>query len=324
MTPDSLSQSPTDSARPPAIRARALRKVYDGDGSGGGTEALKAIDLDIPMGSIFGLLGPNGAGKSTFINILAGLVRKTSGSVEIWGHDIDKARRSASNSIGIVPQELVIDPFFTPRESLEIQAGYYGVPKAKRRTDDILEAMGLADKAEAYTRRLSGGMRRRLMVAKAMVHAPPILVLDEPTAGVDVELRAQLWRYVRQLNDNGTTVLLTTHYLEEAEETCDRVAIIAQGEVVACDETETLLRRLDHKEFALVLVDDISEVPPALVRFGAALEGSRRLVLRYRPSETHVAEILAAVDDAGLAVADISTHEPDLEDLFLELTGGSG
>jgi ABC-2 type transport system ATP-binding protein len=324
MTPDSQAQSPTDSARPPAIRARALRKTYGGDGSGGGTEALKAIDLDIPMGSIFGLLGPNGAGKSTFINILADLVRKTSGTVEIWGHDIDKARRSASNSIGIVPQELVIDPFFTPRESLENQAGYYGVPKAKRRTDEILEAMGLADKAEAYVRRLSGGMRRRLMVAKAMVHAPPILVLDEPTAGVDVELRAQLWRYVRQLNDNGTTVLLTTHYLEEAEETCDRVAIIAQGEVVACDSTEALLRRLDHKEFALVLVDDISEVPPALVRFGAALEGSRRLVLRYRPSETHVAEILAAVDSAGLAVADISTHEPDLEDLFLELTGGSG
>ena len=315
MTPDSLSERPTDSARPPAIRAQALRKIY----GGGGTEALKGIDLDIPAGSIFGLLGPNGAGKSTFINILAGLVRKTSGTVEIWGHDIDAARRSASASIGIVPQELVIDPFFTPRESLENQAGYYGVRKAARRTDEILEAMGLADKADAYTRRLSGGMRRRLMVAKAMVHAPPILVLDEPTAGVDVELRAQLWRYVRRLNDNGTTILLTTHYLEEA---CDRVAIIAQGEVVAYDKTETLLRRLDHKEFALVLAEDVAEVPPALVRFGAALEGSRRLVLRYRPSETRVAEILAAVDDAGLAVADISTHEPDLEDLFLELTGG--
>jgi ABC-2 type transport system ATP-binding protein len=296
-----------------------LRKTY-----GAGVEALKGVDLDIPAGSIFGLLGPNGAGKSTFINILAGLVRKSSGSVEIWGHDIDKARRSASASIGIVPQELVIDPFFTPRESLENQAGYYAVPKAKRRTDEILEAMGLADKAEAYTRRLSGGMRRRLMVAKAMVHSPPILVLDEPTAGVDVELRAQLWRYVRQLNDNGTTVLLTTHYLEEAEETCDRIAIIAHGEVVACDETEALLNRLDHKEFALVLTEDVAEVPPALAAFGAELEGARRLVLRYRPSETRVAEILAAVDGAGLAVADLSTHEPDLEDLFLELTGGSG
>ena len=319
MVSNCLPKSPTESVRAPAICARALRKVY-----GAGVEALKGIDLDIPAGSIFGLLGPNGAGKSTFIDILAGLVRKTSGQIEIWGHDIDTARRSASNSIGIVPQELVIDPFFTPRESLENQAGYYGVPKAERRTDEILEAMGLADKAEAYTRRLSGGMRRRLMVAKAMVHAPPILVLDEPTAGVDVELRAQLWRYMRRLNDNGTTVLLTTHYLEEAEETCDRIAIIAGGEVVACDETEALLNRLDYKEFALVLAEDVQEVPPALTTFGATLEGNRRLMLHYRPSETRVTEILAAVDNAGLIVADISTHEPDLEDLFLELTAGAG
>ncbi len=319
MVSNCLPKSPTESVRAPAICARALRKVY-----GAGVEALKGIDLDIPAGSIFGLLGPNGAGKSTFIDILAGLVRKTSGQIEIWGHDIDTARRSASNSIGIVSQELVIDPFFTPRESLENQAGYYGVPKAERRTDEILEAMGLADKAEAYTRRLSGGMRRRLMVAKAMVHAPPILVLDEPTAGVDVELRAQLWRYMRRLNDNGTTVLLTTHYLEEAEETCDRIAIIARGEVVACDKTEALLNRLGHKEFALVLAEDVQEVPPALAAFGAALEGNRRLTLRYQPSETRVTEILAAVDNAGLIVADISTHEPDLEDLFLELTAGAG
>ena len=307
-----------ETASPPAIRARGLRKLYRGPPP---VEALASLDLDIPAGSIFGLLGPNGAGKSTFINILAGLVRKTAGTVEIWGHDIDRERRAASSNIGIVPQELVIDPFFTPRETLEIQAGYYGVPRAARRTAEILEALGLADKAEAYTRRLSGGMRRRLMVTKAMVHQPPVLVLDEPTAGVDIELRARLWRYVRALNARGTTVVLTTHYLEEAEETCDRIAIINHGEVVACDATEVLLRRLDHKEFALILTDDLDAVPPGLAAFGATLEGSRRLVMRYRPSETRVGEILAAVDRAGLGIADLSTHEPDLEDLFLELTG---
>ncbi len=304
-----------------AIRARALRKVYRGRPP---VDALKGIDLDIPQGSIFGLLGPNGAGKSTFINILANLVHKTSGTVEIWGHDIDRERRAASACIGIVPQELVIDPFFTPRESVELQAGYYGVPAAERRTDAILAALGLTDKADAYMRRLSGGMRRRLMVAKAMVHEPSVLVLDEPTAGVDVELRAQLWQHVRALNRAGTTVLLTTHYLEEAEEMCDRIAIINHGRVVACDRTEALVRRLDRKELVLIFADDLAAVPPALERFGAALAGPRRLVLHYRPSETRVADILAAVDQAGLQVADLSTREPDLEDLVVELTRGGG
>ncbi|HEX9810052.1 MAG TPA: ABC transporter ATP-binding protein [Alphaproteobacteria bacterium] len=300
-----------------AVRARGVRKVYRGRTP---VVALKGLDLDLPRGSIFGLLGPNGAGKSTFINILAGLVLKTEGTVEIWGHDIDRERRAASAAIGIVPQELVIDPFFTPRETLEIQAGYYGVPRAERRTEAILAVLGLTDHAEAYVRRLSGGMRRRLMVAKAMVHDPPVLVLDEPTAGVDVELRAQLWDHVRELNAAGTTVLLTTHYLEEAEEMCDRIAIINHGEVVACDRTEALVHRLDRKELILVMAEDLEAVPAALGRFGAELAGPRRLVLHYRPSETRIAEVLDAVERSDLEVADLTTREPDLEDLFLSLT----
>ena len=307
-----------DSADPAcAIRARSLRKTYGGEPP---KEALKGIDLDVPRGSIFGLLGPNGAGKSTFINILAGLVNKTSGDVEIWGHDIDTMRRAASSAIGIVPQELVIDPFFTPRETLEIQAGFYGVTKARRRTGEILDALDLTEHADAYTRRLSGGMRRRLMVAKAMVHGPDVLILDEPTAGVDVELRTRLWQHVRALNKAGTTVVLTTHYLEEAEEMCDRIAIVNHGEVVACDATESLLSRLDHKELALIVAHDLDAVPVELKSFGAELSSPRRLVVRYRPSKTRIAEILAAVDQAGLDVADLSTHEPDLEDLFLDIT----
>ena len=316
----------TTPARPagpagPAIQIRGLTKIYRGRQP---VTALEGIDLDVERGSIFGLLGPNGAGKSTLINILAGLVRKTAGQVSIWGHDIDRARRQASAAIGIVPQELLIDPFFSAREALEIQAGYYGVPRAERRTAAILAALGLGDKADTYARRLSGGMRRRLMVAKAMVHSPPVLVLDEPTAGVDVELRAQLWALVRQLNRAGTTVLLTTHYLEEAEQMCDRVAIIDHGRVVACDHTAVLVSRLDRKELALTLSQDLVALPAALAGLDAELQSPRRLVVRYRPSETQVATILAAIDRAGLTVADLTTAEPDLEDLFLELTRRPG
>ena len=303
-----------------AIRTRNLRKTYSA-GREDLVEALKGIDLDIPRGSIFGLLGPNGAGKSTFINILAGLVIKTSGSVDIWGNDIVTARRQASSAIGIVPQEITVDPFFTPRETLELQAGYYGVPASERHTSEILVALGLADKAEAYTRRLSGGMRRRLMVAKALVHRPPILVLDEPTAGVDVELRTQLWEYVRRLNDSGTTVLLTTHYLEEAEKMCDRIAIIDNGDVVACDETTTLVQKLDRKEISITVLETIDTVPNSLKRLGAQLESSRTLVIKYRPSELEIAQVLHAIELAGLSVADLSVNEPALEDLFLEITG---
>ncbi len=302
-----------------AVVVRRLSKTYRSKGAAA-KQALIDIDLSIPRGSLFGLLGPNGAGKSTLINILAQLVIKTSGTATIWGIDIDRQPRAAASAIGVVPQELNIDPFFTPRELLELQAGLYGVPKAERRTMEILRALHLGDKAEAYARTLSGGMRRRLMVAKALVHTPPVLVLDEPTAGVDVELRQQLWSYVRALNAAGTTVLLTTHYLEEAEELCDRIAIINHGRVIACEPTSVLLRRLDRKELVFIVGEDLAGVPSPLARFDAQLQGPRRLVLRYQPSRTRIGEILTAVQSAGLTVVDMTTLEADLEDIFLQLT----
>jgi ABC-type multidrug transport system, ATPase component len=298
-----------------AVEAEGVRKVYSG-----GKVALDGISLSIPRGSFFGLLGPNGAGKSTFINILAGLVLKTGGRARVWGHDIDHAPRAAKAAIGVVPQELNLDPFFTPRELLEVQAGMYGVPKAERRTDEILEAVGLADKSDSYARTLSGGMRRRLLVAKAMVHSPPVLVLDEPTAGVDIELRQSLWAYVKQLNAAGTTIVLTTHYLEEAEELCDRIAIVAQGRLVACDSTRNLLGRLDSKAVVVTLVETPDRLPDALAPFSPDLRPDGRLAIRYKPSEMPMARILDAVRDAGLAIADLSTEETDLEDIFLQLT----
>jgi len=317
-------QTQTASALPDAaIAIRGLDKVYGRDGRGGGKHALKAVDLEIPRGSLFGLLGPNGAGKSTLINIMAGLVIKTAGQVSIWGYDIDRQPRQARAAIGVVPQELNIDPFFTPRALLELQAGLYGVPPAERRTMEILGRLGLADKAEAYARTLSGGMRRRLMVAKAMVHDPPILVLDEPTAGVDVELRRQLWDQVRAMNRNGVTILLTTHYLEEAEELCDRIAIINHGRVIAIDTKDDMMRRLDNKELVLSLDRDLAALPPALAQFHAELTAPRRIVFRYRASESPVAGILRTVAALGLGVVDLSTTETDLEDIFLQLTRGS-
>ncbi len=325
--PDDTPQTapPASAAALPdyAVEVRGLDKRYAATGRGKSAHALIEIDLAIPRGSLFGLLGPNGAGKSTLINILAGLVNKTGGTAAIWGYDIDRQTRQSRAAIGVVPQELNIDPFFTPRELLELQAGLYGVPPRERRSDEILAALGLADKAEAYARTLSGGMRRRLMVAKAMVHNPPVLVLDEPTAGVDIELRQQLWGHVRALNRLGTTVLLTTHYLEEAEELCDRIAIINHGKVIACDTTEALLRRLDSKALTLVLGQDLDAVPDTLRRFHVELVDRRRLVFRYRPSEGPVPDFLAALNQLGLAIQDITTEETDLEDLFLQLTRGA-
>ena len=316
--PDSLAL-PVD-----AVAVKGLDKTYACAGKGAPKKALRQVDLAIPRGSLFGLLGPNGAGKSTLINILAQLVLKSGGEVTVWGFDLDRRPRDVASAIGVVPQELNIDPFFTPRELLELQAGLYGVPRAERRTLEILEALGLADEAEAYTRTLSGGMRRRLLVAKALVHSPPVLVLDEPTAGVDVELRRQLWDYVRELNARGVTVLLTTHYLEEAEQLCDHIAIINHGRVIACDTTAALLRRLDAKELSIIVDHDLSGVPAALRDFDAALKDARRLVVRYQPSRTRVAEILAAVHAAGLEIVDLSTLEADLEDIFLHLTRVDG
>ncbi len=303
-----------------AVSVRQLTKIYRAADKTPEKHALKAIDLDIPRGSLFGLLGPNGAGKSTLINMLAGLVTKTAGTATVWGHDIDREPRQARAAIGVVPQELNIDPFFTPRELLELQAGLYGVPKRERLTDRLLAMVGLTDKAGAYARSLSGGMRRRLMVAKAMVHSPPVLVLDEPTAGVDVELRQQLWDQVRALNAAGTTVLLTTHYLEEAEALCDSIAIINHGRVIVSEPTQSLLGRVDQKCLTVQLARPLDALPPALDDLGATLEAPDRLRLRYRPSERALGRVLALLQEARLEVADLSTHETDLEQVFLQLT----
>jgi len=303
-----------------AVEVEGLTKVYRRTRAAPEVRALGGVDLKIPRGAVYGLLGPNGAGKSTLINILAGLVLKSAGTARIWGHDIDRETRAARAAIGVVPQEINLDAFFTPFEIMELMAGLYGVPRAERRTMEILDALGLADKRNAYARSLSGGMRRRLLVAKALAHSPPVVVLDEPTAGVDVELRHQIWSYMSELNRRGTTILLTTHYLEEAEELCDTIAIIHRGRVVACAPTPELTGRLDRKELVLTLTRDIDSVPAQLVRYDPALTSPRRLVVRYRPSQVRMDEILAAVRDAGLTIADLSTEEADLEDIFLALT----
>src|SRR5512146_2255494 len=305
-----------------AIEARALVKTYPATKTTPEMQALKGVDLAIPRGSIFGLLGPNGAGKSTFINILSGLCRKTSGQVTIWGRDIDARPRDARAAIGVVPQEIAADPFFTPKESLEVAAGMYAVPPSERRTMELLTALGLADKAEAYVRQLSGGMKRRLMVAKAMVHHPPVLILDEPTAGVDVELRRQLWNYVVGLNQQGVTIVLTTHYLEEAQELCDQIAIINRGEVVACEPTATLLQRLDTRN-VVVTPDQPVSIAPDLAGFETKLRGGGAFQVTYRTGQSSVEQVLAAVRATGLHIKDIATEDPDLEDVFLSLTYGA-
>ena len=304
----------------PAIEIKNLRKTYAGGKKSPAKEALKGVDLTVPRGAFFGLLGPNGAGKSTMINIMAGLVIKTSGKVKICGHDIEKDMRNARTSIGVVPQELVLDTFFTVREALEFHAGYYGVPKAKRRTQEIIDTMGLSDKADINARRLSGGMRRRLLVAKALVHTPPVLILDEPTAGVDVELRTQLWDYVKSLNKAGTTVLLTTHYLEEAQELCDTIAVINHGEVVSCDSKANLLRTFDSKQLVITPVAPLVAVPATIQIFACEIDSENRLVISYKPSKNSIQDILDVVHSAGIMIADMTTREADLEDIFIHLT----
>ncbi|WP_315762178.1 ABC transporter ATP-binding protein [Sphingomonas sp. Y38-1Y] len=298
-----------------AISIRDLCKTYSG-----GKRALDGVSFDVPRGQVFGLLGPNGAGKSTLINILAGLVNKTSGSASIWGFDIDAHPRNAKASIGIVNQEITFDPFFTPLETLENQAGFYGVPRAKRRSMDLLRAMGLEDKAGAYSRTLSGGMKRRLMVAKAMVHSPPVIVLDEPTAGVDIELRRQLWDYVRGLNARGVTVVLTTHYLEEAEELCDRIAIINHGRVIANEPTRALIGMAQEKQVVVTLDRDIGEAPTNICFEKVEAVGERSLAITYRKDRANAGEVLAAVTRDGYGIVDVTTREADLEDVFLNLT----
>ena len=304
----------------PAIRIESLSKTY----AAGGVPAKQALDdvsLNIARGQIFGLLGPNGAGKSTLINILAGLVVKSGGKATVWGFDIDDHPRNAKRSIGIVPQEIIFDPFFTPREALEIQAGLYGIPKKERKTMELLGAMHLTDKADAYARTLSGGMKRRLLVAKAMVHSPPILVLDEPTAGVDIELRQQLWNYVKMLNGQGVTVVLTTHYLEEAEQLCDRIAIIHHGKVIANEPTRQLIAKAQDKSVIVTLDRDLAEVPTSACFENIGLVDERTLEITYRKDKVNAGEVLSALAANGLGIVDVRTRDPDLEDVFLSLVG---
>lgn len=301
-----------------AISIAQLSKTY-----AGGKRALDNVSFDVPRGSIFGLLGPNGAGKSTLINILAGLVNKSSGSASIWGFDIDADPRNAKFSIGIVPQEIVFDPFFTPFETLENQAGLYGVPRGQRISDELLAAVHLSDKRDAYARTLSGGMKRRLLVAKAMVHSPPIIVLDEPTAGVDIELRQQLWDYVQSLNARGVTVVLTTHYLEEAEELCDRIAIINHGQLIANKPTRELVDMAREKIVVVTLDADVAALPQHPAFDKVERMGDRGLTISYNKDRVNAGEVLAAVGAMGHGIVDVSTREADLEDVFLNLTRAS-
>ena len=326
LSPAPLAPGPERAAAPPefAVVLKGLTKIYGRRGKESELVALDALDLAIPRGSIFGLLGPNGAGKSTLINILAGLVLKTAGKVQIWGIDTDLAPRQSRAAIGIVPQEITLDFFFTPRELLEMQAGFYGVPKRERRTAAILEMVALSDKADAPARSLSGGMRRRLMVAKAMVHDPPVLVLDEPTAGVDVELRQQLWRMIQELQARGVTILLTTHYLEEAEQLCDRIAIINHGRLVACDTKAALLRQVDDKRMSSALVEPIEILPSALAAMGLTLAAPGRLALRYTPSRTELATIFSAVAAQGLTIRDVTSRRPISKISFCNSTRSAG
>ncbi len=304
-----------------AIQAKGLSKTYGNPSNSSAKLALHSIDLDIPIGKVFGLLGPNGAGKSTFINIMAGTVVKTAGSLSVWGTDIDINPRQARANIGIVPQELNIDAYFKPRQTLEMTAGLFGVPKDERRTDEFLEMVGLTDQAHTYARRLSGGMRRRLLVAKAMVHSPPILVLDEPTAGVDVALRQKLWDNIALLNESGVTIVLTTHYLHEAEMLCDHIAILDEGQLITSKPKQELLDGASRKELKLTLAaPPPPTLPNSLQDIGARWQGDHLTIL-YDPKKITAASIIGMVTSVGFNVEEVSTVEPDLEDVFLDLTG---
>lgn len=321
--PDAPARFPDAASPEAAIEIRGLRKTYAASGSAPPKEALKGVDLTVRTGSIFGLLGPNGAGKSTLINIMAGLVRKTAGRVLIWGFDQDVNPRQSRAAIGVMPQELNVDPFLSPRTSLEVQAGLYGVPARERWTDELLEFVGLTAQAESYARALSGGMKRRLLMAKALVHHPQILVLDEPTAGVDIGLREMLWRNVRRLNaERGMTIILTTHYLEEAQAMCDEIAIIDGGALVTSAPTRELLAQIDRK--TLVIDPGDAPVPDPALPDGATAErrADGLLAVSYPPSRLRADTVLEALRSAGVPIRDVATEEADLEEVFLRLTEG--
>ena len=296
------------------IEVSGLSKKYTSSNS----FALDHIDLTIHSGSIFGLLGPNGAGKSTFINILSGLTNKSSGVVKVCGIDLDENPKTVRGNIGVVPQEINIDPFFSPIQIMDIQAGLYGVKKENIKNLEILKNLDLFEKAKAYSRSLSGGMKRRLMVAKAMVHNPPLLILDEPTAGVDVELRSKLWDSIRTLNKKGVTIILTTHYLKEAEILCDRIAVINKGKVIACDEKKKFMQLLDEKELIIEFSEQIKKIPSEIKKYCKKKE-KKSLTLKFKKSKISTADIIKIFVEKKFKLKEISTKESDLEDIFIKL-----
>ena len=301
------------------ISIKNLNKIYFKNSSNS-IRAINNLNLEVKEGEIFGLLGPNGAGKSTFINILAGTTIKTSGEVNVWGFNLDKNPRQVRASIGIVPQEVNVDPFFTPKNLLELQAGMYGIRKKDRITDTILKLVSLEKQAESYTRALSGGMKRRLLVAKALVHKPPIIILDEPTAGVDVELRNNLWDNVKQLNKNGVTIILTTHYLHEAEEMCDRIGILNKGNLVALDTTKNLLKKIQTKIVKFLIDKKVIIDNSSLKSINVLSSETNELTVSYEKNALNISEIINFINDQNIKIFDISTDDGDLEDVFIRLT----
>ena len=301
------------------LSVKNLNKIYNSRDSNS-INALNNLNLDVKEGEIFGLLGPNGAGKTTFINILAGTVIKTSGEVNVWGFNLDKNPRQVRASIGIVPQEIVLDPFFSPRKLLELQAGLYGVKKKERITDNILKLVSLDKQANSYARSLSGGMKRRLLIAKALVHQPPIIFLDEPTAGVDVELRKNLWENVKSLNNQGVTIILTTHYLEEAEEMCNRIGILNKGNLVALDSTKNLLNKIQTKKVIFKINKKIEIKENALDSLKIISSKENEICVSYEKSKVNIEEIINLIKKENVQIYDISTDDGDLEDVLLLLT----
>ena len=304
-----------------ALSVEKLTKIYSGSKKKPkNIKALSELNFKVHQGEIFGLLGPNGAGKTTFLNILAGTVMKSEGEVNVWGFDLDKNPRQVRASIGIVPQEINLDAFFSPRKLLELQAGLYGVTKKNQITDEILKMVSLYDKAESYSRNLSGGMKRRLLIAKAMVHQPPILILDEPTAGVDVELRKNLWENVKILNNAGVTIILTTHYLFEAQEMCNRIAIINKGNLVALDTTSNLLNRIKTKKITFILEKEIEAKNLNLEDINFYINSKNKITITYEKNTEKFDKIISLFNKNNLKILDISTDDGDLEDVFVQLT----
>ena len=303
-----------------ALAVENLTKIYSSPKTKKHNKALNGLSFEVRQGEVFGLLGPNGAGKTTFLSILGGTVIKTSGKVNVWGFDLDQNPRQVRASIGIVPQEVNLDAFFSPKKLLELQAGLYGISKENRITDLILKMVSLQDKANAYSRSLSGGMKRRLLIAKAMVHQPPILILDEPTAGVDVELRNNLWENVKALNKEGVTIILTTHYLIEAQEMCDRIAIINKGNLVALDTTEKLLERIKTKKinFKVKNIELNKNLNMKDINFKINSENS--ILVTYEKNSLDFGEIINYLNENNIKIEDISTEDGDLEDVFVQLT----